>query len=112
MSVKNFLTWLNFLKDAFKQFKILASNLGSHHAAVLVGKKGGDYIFKDSYENQPTSQMPEGASCEFGCRLGWWIEFRNISSRSTDPKNDDSDDSSELSDSSDSFETSEENDYY
>ena len=91
----------NFLKDAFKQCKILASNLGTHHAAALVGKKGGDYIFKDSYENQPTTEMPEEASFRFGCRLGWWIEFRNISSRSKDAKTDDSDDSSELSDSSD-----------
>ena len=70
---------MNFLKDAFKQFKILASNLGTHHAATLVGKKGGDYIFKDSYENQPTSRMPEEASYQFGCRLGWWIDFKNVS---------------------------------
>ena len=46
---------------------------------ALVGKKGGDYIFKDSYENQPTSQMPEEASYQFGCRVGWWIEFKNVS---------------------------------
>ena len=37
------------------------------------------YIFKDSNENQPTSQMPEEASYQFGCRLGWWIEFKNVS---------------------------------
>ena len=70
---------MNFFKDAFKQSKILASNLGTHHAATLVGKKGGDYIFKDSYENQPTSQMPEETSYQFGSRLGWWIEFKNVS---------------------------------
>ena len=34
-------------------------------------------------------------------RTGWWIDFQNISFRSTDAKNDDSDDSSELSDLSD-----------
>ena len=69
----------NLFKDALKQSKILASNLGPDHAATLVDKKGGDYIFKDSYENQPTSQMPEEASCQFGCRHGWWIEFKNVS---------------------------------
>ena len=70
---------MNFFKDAFKQFKILASNLGSNHAAALVGKKGGDYIFKDSYKIQPTTQLPEETSCQFGCRFGWWIELKNVS---------------------------------
>ena len=71
------------MKEAFKEKKILVTNLGPNHAATLVGKKGGNYIFKDSYERQPTSQLPEklpgGESCHFGCRLGWWIKFKNVS---------------------------------
>ena len=73
------MTSSNFLKDAFKQFKILVTNLGPNHAATLVGKKDGNYIFKDSYERQPTSQFPEAASCQFGYRFGRWIEFKILS---------------------------------
>lgn len=66
-------------EDAFKSNKILASNLNSSHASTLVGKKDGNYIFKDSYERQPTTQLPEELSSQFGCRFGWWIEFKNVS---------------------------------
>ena len=74
---------IKLFKDAFKENKILVTNLGSNHAATLVGKKDGKYIFKDSYERQPTSQLPEKMSEKesriFGCRFGWWIQFKNVS---------------------------------
>ena len=44
-------------------------------------------------------------------RTGWWIDFRNISLRSTDAKSDESDNSSELSDSSEFSDSSDFGDY-